>query len=83
MVNRKDTELENIEIALLLEGIFQHYGNDFRNYAECFIKRRIKKLMQSENIKTVSSLQDKIFHEKGFIEKLLLHAGITQFKIKA
>ena len=72
MINKKDIDLENIEIGLLLEGIFQHYGYDFRNYAESSIKRRIKKLMQSENVKTVSSLQEKVFHEYGFIEKILL-----------
>ena len=36
-----EKNIENIEINLLLEGIFQRYGYDFRNYARASIKRRI------------------------------------------
>jgi len=28
-----NAELERIEIELLLEGVFRHYGFDFRSYA--------------------------------------------------
>lgn len=36
-----EKNIENIEINLLLEAIFQRYGYDFRNYARASIKRRI------------------------------------------
>ena len=32
-------DLERIEIELLLEGIFRHYGFDFRAYAYASIRR--------------------------------------------
>ena len=34
-------DLERIEIELLLEGIFRHYGFDFRSYAYASIRRRL------------------------------------------
>ena len=34
-------ELEDIEIALLLEGLYRYYGFDFREYSPASLKRRI------------------------------------------
>ena len=34
-------QLEDIEIALLLEGLYRVYGFDFRDYSAASIKRRI------------------------------------------
>ncbi len=36
-----DPALERIEIELLLEGIYRHYGFDFRSYAYASIRRRM------------------------------------------
>jgi len=36
-----DNQLEKIEINLLLEGIYQRYGFDFRNYVYSSMRRRI------------------------------------------
>ena len=33
--------VEDLEIALLLEGLFQRYHYDFRRYARASIKRRL------------------------------------------
>ncbi len=67
-----DLEIEAIEIQLLLEGVAQHYGYDFRNYALASLKRRIWNTMRSENVKTISALQDKVLHDPACMERLLL-----------
>lgn len=71
------TELEKIEIDLLLEGIYRHYGFDFRNYVFSSIRRRIWHRIHSENLVTVSALQEKVLHEPGYMKILLEDFSIT------
>lgn len=68
---------EEIEIRLLLEGVFQHYGFDFRDYAPASLKRRIWKCIQDENLHTVSALQEKVLHDPTCMERLLLTLSIN------
>ncbi|WLV24006.1 protein-glutamate O-methyltransferase CheR [Aciduricibacillus chroicocephali] len=60
-----------MEIDLLLEGIFQLSGYDFRGYAKSSITRRVLNRMKIDNIPTVTRVLDKAFHEKGFLQQLL------------
>ncbi len=74
---RYDAELERIEIELLLEGIFRHYGFDFRAYAYASIRRRLWKRIEGEGLSTVSALQDRVLHEPQMMERLLLDLSIN------
>lgn len=65
------TELEKIEVEILLEGIYKYYGLDFRNYVFSSIKRRIFHRMQQENVLTISALQEKVLHDSKSMERLL------------
>lgn len=66
------SELEDIEVQLLLEGVARYYGYDFRNYALASLKRRIYSLLRAEQIKTVSALQDRVLHDPSCLERFLL-----------
>jgi chemotaxis protein methyltransferase CheR len=70
------TELEDIEIALLLEGLYRYYGFDFREYSPASLKRRILERMRAEKIETVSSYQDKVLHDPACMERLLLGLSV-------
>jgi chemotaxis protein methyltransferase CheR len=70
-------DLEKIEVDLLLEGIFRHYGFDFRSYAYSSLKRRLWKRIQAEGLDTVSELQDRVLHDPSMMEKLLLDLSIN------
>ncbi|HEX6038708.1 MAG TPA: protein-glutamate O-methyltransferase CheR [Longimicrobium sp.] len=72
-----DKELERIEIELMLEGIYRHYGFDFRSYAYSSLKRRVWKRMQAEGLRHVSELQDRVLHDPSVMEKLLLDLSIN------
>ncbi|AZN43567.1 protein-glutamate O-methyltransferase CheR [Paenibacillus albus] len=63
-------ELERIEIELLLEALYRHYGVDFRNYAFPVIRRRIWYRIQSERLRTVSGLQEKVLHDPLIFKRL-------------
>ncbi len=59
-----NAKIEEIEYELLLEGIYQTYGYDFRDYAPASLKRRIRKCMNDLGVNSISAFQDKILHEK-------------------
>src|SRR5881394_1323494 len=70
-------DLERIEIELLLEGIFRHYGFDFRAYAYASIRRRLWKRIEEEGLSSISALQERVLHEPEMMEKLLLDLSIN------
>lgn len=64
-------ELEEIEVELLLEGIYRYYGYDFRNYSPASIRRRIWHRIHAENLSSISSLLDHVLHNQSVMEKLI------------
>ena len=74
---QRKLDLEGIEIKLLTEGIYQHYGFDFRDYSLPSLKRRIWKRVYAEGLSTVSGLQEKVLHDPGCMERLLLDLSIN------
>jgi len=67
--------LEEIEVQLLLEGVYRYYGYDFRDYAPSSLRRRIRKIVASEALPTISALQDRLLHDPACLERFLL--GLT------
>ncbi|WP_420488772.1 CheR family methyltransferase [Paenibacillus caui] len=65
-----------IEIELLLEGVHQMYGYDFRNYALPSLKRRIWYSVQGENLRTISALQEKVLHDRSCFDRLVHNLSI-------
>src|SRR6185437_665621 len=72
-----DAELERLEIELLLEAIFRHYGFDFRSYAYASIRRRLWKRIEAEHLSSVSELQAMVLHDASAMERLLLDLSIS------
>jgi chemotaxis protein methyltransferase CheR len=68
--------LEDIEIGLLLEGLYRVHGFDFREYSRASIKRRILELMRSEKLETISAFQDKILHDSVCLDRFLLGLSV-------
>lgn len=61
----------NLEIDLLLEAIYRLSGYDFRQYNRSSISRRIYNRMGINNIPTISRVQEKVIHDKEFLEQIL------------
>src|SRR4051794_41091463 len=70
-----ETELETIEVDLLLEGINRRYGFDFRGYAPASLRRRIRAVLGAEGLATVSGLQERLLHDPACMERFML--GLT------
>lgn len=74
---RADSERETLEISLLLEGVFQHYGFDFRQYARASLRRRLWRRVYAERLQTISGLQERVLHDRAAMERLLLDLSIN------
>jgi len=70
-------DLESIELQLLLEGIYRHYGFDFREYAPASLKRRVWRRVHAEGETTIAGLLERVLHEPGVMERLLLDLSIN------
>jgi len=69
-------ELQDIEVELLLEGVYRAHGFDFRDYSRASIKRRILELMRIEKVDTVSAFQDKLLHDTNCLERFVLGLSV-------
>jgi chemotaxis protein methyltransferase CheR len=68
---RREAACFDIELELLLEGVFRHYQHDFRQYARASLKRRIGAAMDRFDCRTVSQLQDRVLHEPAVFTDML------------
>src|SRR3954463_14900960 len=74
---RASDDLERIEVQVLLEAIYQHYGYDFRGYAPGSLKRRLWRRAYAEKVETLSALQDHVLHDPACMERLLQDLSIS------
>jgi chemotaxis protein methyltransferase CheR len=74
---QEKVDLEAIEVDLLTQGIYQHYGFDFRDYSLPSLRRRLWKRVYAEGLSTISALQDKVLHDPACMERLLLDLSIN------
>ena len=72
-----DPDLERLEIELLLEGIFQRYGFDFRAYAHASLRRRLWKRVEAERLTTISALQARVLHDPAALDRMLLDLSVN------
>jgi chemotaxis protein methyltransferase CheR len=63
--------LEDLELRLLLEGVWSCYGYDFRDYALTSIRRRVRFFMEEEGLSTVTSVQDRVLHDPLALRRFL------------
>jgi chemotaxis protein methyltransferase CheR len=70
-------ELEQIELDLLLDGIFRRYGYDFRQYAPASLRRRLRRRMEDEQIPTVTALLERVLHDPPAMDRLLLELSVS------
>lgn len=66
-----DTVIEDIEIPLLLEAIYQRWGYDFRNYAVASLKRRVRRILELEGLSSVSALQERVLRDAGCMQRFI------------
>jgi chemotaxis protein methyltransferase CheR len=73
----KATNVEEIEIKLLLEGVVMRYGYDFREYALAPLKRSIASGMAGEGVTTISAYQERLLHDASCMQRFLSGVGVN------
>src|SRR5471032_2676663 len=64
-------EVEELELALLLEALVQRYGYDFRGHERGALKRKLRGALAQRGLRTLSSLQDSVLHDDAAAADLL------------
>ena len=75
-VAAEENRLEDVEIDLLLEGLYRVHGFDFRDYSRASIKRRILERMREEKVDTVSTFQNRVLHDAACLDRFLLGLSV-------
>ncbi len=73
----RKSEIEDIEIGLLLDAVFLRYGYDFRSYARASIDRRTRQFLSQQGLSCVSELIPKILHNENLFSELVQHFSIS------
>lgn len=68
-------ELIDLEIKLLMEGVYQVYGYDFRDYSEASLRRRLTQWLSGSGFATLLFAQSHLLRDRNLFESLLW--GIT------
>src|ERR1700677_3597722 len=66
----------DIELKLLVEGIYRLYHHDFRDYAQASLRRRLKGALVHFQCETLSQLQDRVLREPELFQALLDHLTV-------
>jgi chemotaxis protein methyltransferase CheR len=70
-ITEEDVAIEDIEIDLLLEAIFQRYGYDFRSYTKASIRRRIMHRLGLSGLDNVMRMTERVLRDREFFVSLL------------
>lgn len=71
MTSELRESVEDLEIALLLEALHQHYHYDFRHYARASIKRRLLQARSQLEYGSFSAMQEALLHDPAMLPRLL------------
>ncbi|HYE41005.1 MAG TPA: protein-glutamate O-methyltransferase CheR [Ramlibacter sp.] len=66
----------DIEIRLLVEAIFLRYGQDFRDYAQASLKRRVLQAQQRMGAASISAMQERVLHDADAFASLLQYLTV-------
>ncbi len=71
-----ETEVETIEIRLLLEAIHARYGYDLRDYASTSMRRRVLAALTKSGLGHLGELQHRILGDPEFFADVLEDLGV-------
>jgi chemotaxis protein methyltransferase CheR len=79
-IDDDEISVEDIEIRLLLEAIYQMYGYDFRSYSKASIRRRVMHRMTMSGFASIMEMTDKVLRDRPFFVTLLndLTVNVTE-----
>jgi len=71
------SQIELLEIDLLLEAIYRRYGYDFRHYARTSLTRRVNNCLSREKLTSISALIPAVIHDTYIFDRFLQDMSVT------
>ena len=65
------SSVEELELELLLEALFQCHGYDYRGYGRDLVRGKVRRLMEEMSMATISALQARVLHDPAAYNALL------------
>lgn len=70
-MRREISMVNDEELDLLLNAVFEKYGYDFTNYARASLKRRLNRLMVVDRFPSFAEMYYKVLHEPEYLNHLV------------
>jgi len=78
MYRNHKQDCEELEIELLLQGIYRRYGFDYRGYEPGQLKEKLLGLLTAHGVPSISALQDRVLHDPQMTQTVLDGLGARQ-----
>jgi chemotaxis protein methyltransferase CheR len=75
-VTSEASELEDLEITLLLTAMATRYGFDFRNYALASLRRRVRHAVEQEGVANITQLQERVLRDPSCMERFIANLSV-------
>ena len=69
--------VQDLEIRLLMQGVYERWGYDFRDYALASLRRRVRQFLLDEKLATASAAQDLVLHDAEALERLVSALAVS------
>jgi chemotaxis protein methyltransferase CheR len=73
----RQSDYEEVEIDILLNGIRSRYGYDFSHYSRASLKRRLQRALAQTRLAHFTELLDRLFHDEKCFDEFLKIMSIT------
>lgn len=71
------SDVDRIELGLLLEAIYQRYGYDFRGYAPLSVSRRLGQLLVDRNLTSFLEAASKVLRDANFFHSVMPYFSVS------
>jgi chemotaxis protein methyltransferase CheR len=74
--NGAHDDIEALEVDLLLTAIERRYGYDFRHYSGASLRRRVRRAVEQEELRSISELQGCILHDPDCMQRFVTNLAV-------
>ncbi len=69
--------IENLEVSLLIDALYEQYGYDFRHYSRASFKRRVQYHLSKQKLPHISALIPLVLYNETAFHALLFDLSVT------
>jgi chemotaxis protein methyltransferase CheR len=70
-----ESRIQDIELSLFLDALYQRHGYDFRNYAKASLKRRLLAVAAAQN-RSLAELLPRVLRDESFLGEVIAQLSV-------